>query len=839
MDGAAREKRNWDYSHHSLQGLSKRYGTKAGEDTAYMQQHTAMREAGISAPDPRNMVLEAVSDLLATWGQRGYHPLVMIDANADWEEREFSKFTRQYGLIDIISDSNDGEAPSSYARGHRRIDYILGDQFVRRATTHSGALALHDGISSSDHTMQFVDFDEQLLFGDDSFTPTPGTIREFRLYDIRRKQHFQDKLEEIYKHQRIPERVNELADRYEDLQILTPEDIMEYQKLDREIESAIKAAASASGRKDFGYQRSGPLCAAGANVRLHKCILSCVRLNIPYTDKVIELAEHLNYKLRPREEITYKEARIKSNEAWRAKRQVEINDDEIRANWLSELAEEKAKENDGDAEKILKQMVKAARARGVFKRLRSILKPEWSQLDYIEVPNEKWFLTADKEELYEFDNGIFLSHKRVDENLYESFAMIKVIPKDICAVEVTQSGDMITVDNPDSIAPCTWRKITKPVEIEAWLLRRNKRHLQQMFVEGSPPTTDAFAPILEEYGTSEVAKRVLDGTYDSSELNLGPEMELFLNALKMTPEERALKVPGLMPTKDFQDVLKVQDENTSSSPSGLHYTLWKAIGEKEKLAAVHAKWVSLPFMYGFVCDRWKKEIDCMIEKKHGVRQIHQLRIIGLMEGDLIARLKWYYNKHLMPNAETIGLSPNQWGGRSGRSAIECAYRKIITWEYFRYAKEVAASFPGDLQSNFDRMLAPLNSLISRKKGLPWIACKCRAALVTAFERPVKTAAGVSKEVYRYEEGDIKLGGEVQGKPDNMQLWTMTSSILLDIHQANCAGISMVDVTKTLASRRTADAYVDDADPLAAAPETNRAEKQWKISQRVHNYGPAS
>ena len=29
-------------------------GTKAGEDTAYMQQHTAMREAGISAPDPRN-----------------------------------------------------------------------------------------------------------------------------------------------------------------------------------------------------------------------------------------------------------------------------------------------------------------------------------------------------------------------------------------------------------------------------------------------------------------------------------------------------------------------------------------------------------------------------------------------------------------------------------------------------------------------------------------------------------------------------------------------------------------------------------------------------------------
>ena len=35
-----------------MQSMPKK-GTKTGPDTAYMQQHVAMREAGIKDPDPR------------------------------------------------------------------------------------------------------------------------------------------------------------------------------------------------------------------------------------------------------------------------------------------------------------------------------------------------------------------------------------------------------------------------------------------------------------------------------------------------------------------------------------------------------------------------------------------------------------------------------------------------------------------------------------------------------------------------------------------------------------------------------------------------------------------
>ena len=153
-----------------------------------------------------------------------------------------------------------------------------------------------------------------------------------------------------------------------------------------------------------------------------------------------------------------------------------------------------------------------------------------------------------------------------------------------------------------------------------------------------------------------------------------------------------------------------------------------------------------------------------------------------------------------------------------------AMRKLMTWEYFRFVKETVLSFPGDLQSNFDRMIASFNSIISMKYGMSRNAARCRAATVEAFERSIRTAAGTSERIYRHEEGDVKLGGEIQGKPDNMQLWAIESSLLLNMHEKHCHGVELKDPTGTMTSKRTGDAYVDDKDTLASAPETNTIEE---------------
>ena len=130
--------------------------------------------------------------------------------------------------------------------------------------------------------------------------------------------------------------------------------------------------------------------------------------------------------------------------------------------------------------------------------------------------------------------------------------------------------------------------------------------------------------------------------------------------------------------KEFAEAFKVTKEMTSSSPSGLHYTLWKAIVEKKEFWEYMAVMMSLPFIYGFSNKRWENVIEVMLEKKPNIRKIHLMRIIGLVEADFNTALKIIFARKLMWNAELSGLSPDQWGGRPKKT--------IATPEYQQRAK---------------------------------------------------------------------------------------------------------------------------------------------------------
>eukprot|EP00956_Cyclotella_meneghiniana_P031388 scaffold82298_cov45-Cyclotella_meneghiniana.AAC.8 len=132
---------------------------------------------------------------------------------------------------------------------------------------------------------------------------------------------------------------------------------------------AIRAAASRAGRVNFGYQN--------------------------YSDKMKALAQTLDIQLPDREKITLKKALANVCEAWKAKRLIEIDDGEQRAAWLEDIMTQRALEVGGDPAKAIKCMINAAKRKGMFKRLRAILKSAWSSLDYIEVPVEKWLLDVE------------------------------------------------------------------------------------------------------------------------------------------------------------------------------------------------------------------------------------------------------------------------------------------------------------------------------------------------------------------------------------------------------------------------------------------------------------
>ena len=158
-------------------------------------------------------------------------------------------------------------------------------------------------------------------------------------------------------------------------------------------------------------------------------------------------------------------------------------------------------------------------------------------------------------------------------------------------------------------------------------------------------------------------------------------------------------------------------ENTSSSPSGLDYTIWKCIASNESLAEVFAIMMSLLFKYGFVHERWCKATDVMIEKKPGVRKIHQLRIIGLLEADFNTSLKLIFARKMMRNAENSGISGEQWGGRPNRMAIDTAFKKLLTLDYARMTYKTIVMFENDATTCFDRMVLGVLTLIASKLGV--------------------------------------------------------------------------------------------------------------------------
>eukprot|EP00956_Cyclotella_meneghiniana_P028262 scaffold65213_cov39-Cyclotella_meneghiniana.AAC.1 len=478
-------------------------------------------------------------------------------------------------------------------------------------------------------------------------------------------------------------------------------------------------------------------------------------------------------------------------------------------------------------------MISVSKQKATNKRLNGIFRPEWSSLDYIEVPNETWFLSKDGEELYEFNNGIFVAHQKIDERVFEVFGVCKVLPPDSIVVNVEINENAIFVEEPPTLDPPkpSWRTVEDPSEMQEWLRKRNKRHLNQMYIEERPPTKVEFQSILSQHGTSEVALGILDGAIDPSTLGLDEQATDFIKGLAKTDKEKTLSMPCEMSRKEFQAAMKATHKDTSSSASRLHYTLWQTIAEDDELSAIHATMISLPFKHGFICDRWKKIIDCMLEKKPGVRKIHIMRIICLFEADFNTLLKWMFNKFIMPNSEKSGLSPNQWGGRVNRSAPACAMRNLLSWEYARFTKTVQTSFLADLQSNFDCILPDMSSIFLLKKGVSKEAAYSRAATMADLSRSVRTVTDTSTETYQHDPDKPSLPGEGQGKADSMAIWTLISSELLEMHHNLCHGVELIDVTGDITSRRVDDAYVDDSDTYATAPDTNTTEEAVSNLQR--------
>ena len=810
--------------------VCQKKGAKVGVNTAYTQQINEMIQSGDKSMDPRSRVLHDLRLLIDDKRSQGFRPIVMLDANDDWthdkQGQQFRTFMTACNLTDPLHDKfqSSGITSSTYARGSRRIDYILVDTSISPSIKNIGSLGLHEGIIS-DHVMLYMDCDENELFRGIQNRPVISPSREFILEQADKCEAFVLAFRKLASEKKFQERAIALSKAMH-CHGATETLVSRFQILDKEVQECLLAVARKVVKKKFGYQRSPVLTREGMTLHFWKAVLSAKRRRAPLPDATIRQATTLAIPIATDvTPLSTAEARKKVRDSraslWKAQKEATQN----RVEWLEHNAQNIARAaGEVDWKKKMDDMIRYTAERGLHRRMTQTLKGSRQGLDKIEVPIFKWFHSSKTNEIYRYDQGVFEAYAPytpqpllhpTNSSLFYTHHHLKALPDDATPASVQKDGPYYRLVKK---LPQTniWREVSDAREIERLIIHRNERHLQQADIEEGRMHSPIIQQLMLDHGTTDLVDDLYRGKIDM-ETCTDEAIQAWLRTMRKTPSEIALPpITGEITKDDFQMAFKAVKERTSSSPSGLHYSIWKCLARENDFAEWLSILMSLPFQFGFANTRWTHSVDVMLEKSPGVRHIHKLRIIGLVEADFNTALKILFARKLMKNAESSGLHNEQWGGRPNRTSIDAALRKLLTFEYGRYMKMTIALFANDQTACFDRMCPAISNMIAGKFGMDVNVLRARSKTMAAMQRKIKTNLGISTASYGNRPGAPIIQGEYQGKGDVASLWVMQSSTILEAHSSLYSGLSLPSVSTMAYRSKNNDVYVDDADTWASS-----------------------
>ena len=132
----------------------------------------------------------------------------------------------------------------------------------------------------------------------------------------------------------------------------------------------------------------------------------------------------------------------------------------------------------------------------------------------------------------------------------------------------------------------------------------------------------------------------------------------------------------------------------------------------------------------------------MIAKDPGTPKIHRLRVIHLYEADynLLLATKWRQGIH---HAEDNNLlHPGLYGSRPGRSAIDPVLLEIWQNEIYQLSMKKGMTFNLDATSCYDRILASVASIASRRMGIKTEVTQVNTTTLERAQFRLKTRLGV-------------------------------------------------------------------------------------------------
>jgi hypothetical protein len=667
----------------------------AGVKTSFFQQWHHLRINGHAIPNPRQQILEDLKTFIHESIKEGCDVCLAMDANedSDSQHQKLNNFAGECGLVnahELFFDEDyyeDHPLPAMFMSGTKKIDHMFCTPRLFDCIVGVSIEPLSSGIKS-DHRALIVDFDTEAMLGSSLSSIAKNSTRILKSYSKKASRNYRNELDNRLAKQNIYERVEKLSRKYERKKGFDEKMHRDAETIDQYITKCMlkceRMINTAQG-DNFSPRKKK----AADTAKFWALALSALnhQLTTPTPPMKIIMERHpeIDFSQYDDEEII--RDRIKS--CIETSRQTKQNAYELRQAFLEERAD------------IAKQNGNLS------------LEAAICQIQNIESTRRNFAIISKIMERNQFKKGL---------------SMIKVRNE--------STGDYETVVNAG--------------EIEKLLLQRNQNHYAQ--ANGTFMATSEMRGNIGPSGTSKFCDKILSGEIDSQAYPVAVQA-----IFKELSKPNSAAVNDVISLEDFKDAMRRWKESTSTSPSGRHLghyiSLLTKIGDDtdvlgEKILNLHHKMLVIAQYRGRPYERWKSEVEIMLEKEPGNPKIERLRIICLYKADYNLFLKIMWAHRLVTVAEEQNLFDDcQGGGRPNRTSNDVAVRKMLTYAYSRVTRTNFACMDLDAKSCYDRIVASFALLCSRRFGMPKTACDIHGITIDQMKHYVKTALGISKAFF--------------------------------------------------------------------------------------------
>jgi hypothetical protein len=753
---------------------------QVGYKTTYAQQWVVERLKGTETPEPRKQCIKDLTKQIQEWQKEKLDVIIMIDANEQMgtEDEGISSLAATCNLTDIHAHHHQGiNDIATYARGTKRIDFILLSKNLIEKTTASGFLAFYDGIET-DHRGSFVDFDADMLFKDKTPVLHTQAQRNLKSKKPQAVKQYKTELWKRLKNHNIEER---------SIKIRTQ---ASQSPLPADFEKELNSIANTIQEAMLQAEKTCTKCP----IATYSKKLSDLNLTIKYWKTVKsgkKTGKNVSAQLNAMRQKVDKESKIKMIKQFNIGKHIRIslkeyndaipNAKELRHSQLMESAMAAAKTGNKSAEQHYKSMAHAENSRETFRILRNIVKPEdRSGIRQIDIPQR------------------------------DASGKIQ---------QTTQGTDkMITISDPQ--------------EVEQAIIRRNIKHFGQ--ADGTPFTSQALIDIFGRDGDSKATEELLQGKLPKID-HLPEAVQRILKKISENPCTEPIDTE--VTTQELKNLFKKWKERTSTSPSGCHLGHWHALQAPDgddpsaedyeelgdNIMSIHANIMNAATLSGTPLERWKQVDSTMLAKSTGKPRIDKLRVIHLYEADYNGFLKTVWPHRAVRHAtKRKRLNYAQGGGQKGRQANHTVLQKEMKYVHARLRKHNFATMDNDAKACYDRIIMLLATIISGHFGIPKNARDLQAKTIRNMQFRIRTALGISATHYE-DTIETPLHGSGQGSGSSATIWMFISSIILDCFEEVAEGMTIANMDKTNEITQWIDGYVDDTSIFTSITETNDRE----------------